>query len=196
MALADVLNRIADDAAAEVGRLESAAREQSEALVAAAETSAAERAERTVRAAHRNAESEASARVATARLASRDAALSGKHEVLAEAIAAVVSTIESLPAERYARFLGEAIVAAVRDGDSVSLAEADVGAADAVRATVAELAGAVSLEWSPEPAPVRRGALVKGARTHMDITPESIVAERRAELELGMAPALFGQEGA
>lgn len=192
MALADIINRIEGDAEREARRIvreaeEAAARRASETL-----ERARAQAERTRERIRRETEVEAATRVAAARLAARDEALRERRALVDEALAAVVASLEALPADEFACFLAAAILREARSGDVVSLAAADQPLRDTVRGIVEQGASDLELEWSEEAAPLERGALVAGGRTRAEITPRALVEARRGDLEVTIASELFG----
>lgn len=195
MALADIISRIASDAAAECELELSAAAVRADALLAAARAEAEAHQSRTIEAARRDAASQAATLVATTRLGARDEALTAKRELVTTTLGGVTEALEALPGDRYARFIAAGIADAVRDGDTVALAADDAGHVAAIRAAVQERAPGVSVEWEEDPAPVSRGAIITGPRTHVEVTPASVVASRRDELEVKVATRLFSREG-
>lgn len=194
MALADIINRIASDGSAESEGELAAATARAEQIIADARTQAESHHEHALEMARRDSASAAATIVASARLATRDQALAAKRELIAETLTRVVEVIEALPADRYARFLAQGITNSARPGDVVAFAAADRGIADAVRGVVESAADGQPMQWSDDPAPITRGVLVTGPRTTVEITPASIVAERRDELEAMVATELFPRE--
>jgi vacuolar-type H+-ATPase subunit E/Vma4 len=193
VALADIIKRIESDAAAEAAReLSVAEAKTAELLDRAREDSEAESA-RAVEVARRSVEVEAATLVANARLSVRDQALTARRALVEEAFDAIVVRIEEAEPDAYVRFLAAGIVAGIRDGDSVALAEADAALLPAVRKAVEAGMTGVVLSWATEPAPLARGAYVTGPRTHFEVTARSVVEERRGGLEVDVAAALFGE---
>jgi vacuolar-type H+-ATPase subunit E/Vma4 len=194
VALADIITRIASDASSESERELSAAAIRAEELLATARSEAEAYHDRTIEAAKRDSASKSATVLATARLAARDQALTAKREIVAATLTGAVEAIEALPADRYVRFLAYGIARSARSGDSVALAVADVDHVTSLRAAVASAAPELSLDWDAAPASVPRGAVVSGSRTRVEVTPASVVSERRDELELIAAPQLFSGE--
>jgi vacuolar-type H+-ATPase subunit E/Vma4 len=192
VALSDIIKRIEADTAAEVERILAEADESAAQALAAARSEASEQASRIRAQAERDADIDAATRLAGVRLAVRDEALVARRLILDEALEALVAAVEALPAAEYARFLGAQVASGVRTGDSIALGADDASLADAVRAAVEATAPDVELAWSPEPAPFARGALVSGTRTHIEVTPRSVIESRRETLEIELAHALFG----
>jgi vacuolar-type H+-ATPase subunit E/Vma4 len=189
--LADIINRIASDASAESeGELAAASARADELLGAAAATAQAHH-ERAIEAAARDSASQAATIVSSARLAARDRALSAKRELVTSTLSRVVEAIESLPADAYVRFLAAGVAGSVRAGDSVALAAADSEHMAALQAIVTAEAPDVPLLWDAAPARVSRGVVVTGPRTSVEVTPSSVVDERRDDLELAVATRLF-----
>ena len=55
------------------------------------------------------------------------------------------------------------------------------------------IAPGLALGLSDDPAPFERGALIEGARVRADLSLDTIIGERREELELAVASVLFGE---
>lgn len=195
MALEDIINRIASDAEAESQQVRTGGSVRAGELLAAARAEAEQHHSRAIEQAKRVAASRAATVIASARLEARDRALSAKRELVNAALAGVVDAVEALPDDRYSRFLAAGIAESVRDGDVVAFAASDGRHVEAIREMVRAAAPDVSLEWDDAPAPVPRGALITGPRTHVQVTPAAVVDARRDELELNVATRLFSGEG-
>lgn len=193
MALADIIKRIGDDAAAEAAHVLSEARGKADQLLVGARETSEEQSVKALETARRGAEVEAATLVANARLAARDQALSARRSLVEEALGAISARIEEAEPDAYARFLARGIAAGVRNGDSVAFAPADGAIAVQVRAAVDAAAPGIALTWSAEPAPLDRGAYISGSRTHFEVTAHSVLEERRGELEVEVAAGLFGE---
>ncbi len=192
MALADIINRIEGDAEREAHRVVRDAEELSARRASETLERARAQAERTRERIRRETEVEAATRVAAARLAARDEALRERRALVEEALAAVVTSLEALPDEEFARFLAAAIAREARSGDVVSLAPADQSLRETIRGIVEKSAPGLELEWSEKPAPLERGALVTGGRTRAEITARALVDACRGDLEVTVASSLFG----
>lgn len=194
MALADIIARIEADAAAEAAAVEDAAHERAEAVLASARAKAAAYVADAIDAAQRDADRDAETLVVNARLKGRDALVTARRELMAEALDAAVQRIAELPDDEYARFLAARIVAASRGGETVAFGAQDAARAQAVFAEVGRIAPDLGLSAAEAPAPFARGALLAGDRVRVDLSLLAIIAERADELELIAAAALFGEE--
>lgn len=191
MALADIINRIEADAAAEAAQLLADADARASEALDTAGREAGEQAARIRANAERDADQEVATRLAGARLAARDKELIARRTLIDEAMIALSAAVEALPAEEYARFIGTRIASSVRSGDSVVVGTEDATLVAAVRAAVETAAPGVELVWPSETAPFARGALVSSPRTRFEVTPRSVIESQRAELEIRLARALF-----
>jgi vacuolar-type H+-ATPase subunit E/Vma4 len=191
VALADIINRIEADAAAEAAQLLSDADARAFEVLEAARREAVEQAARIGADARRDADSEAATRLAGARLIARDVELTARRTLIDEAMTALSVAVEALPADDYVHFLGARLASGVRTGDSVAMGAEDAKLVDTVRAAVEAGAPGVELTWSSETAPFQRGALVSGPRTRLEVTPRSVIESQRDELDVRLARALF-----
>lgn len=194
MALADIIKRIESDAQAEAARIIDEAQAEAARLLEEARRAADERSARVIEAARRDAERERATRLAAARLAARDRALADRRALIDEVLEALVERIGSLPPAEYAALLGSALARTVRDGDEIALGSGDAALRDAVGAELASRAPGIEVRWREEPAPFERGALIVGGGTRAEITPRSLVEERRGDLEVLVADVLFSGE--
>lgn len=195
MALADIIKRIETQGIDEAERIEREAATRAVGIGQDAVRSANQQREESLARAERRAEAESATIVAAARLAARDKALSRKREVVDEAISRLVQELESLPPERYARFIAGSLAKSARAGDTVHVSAADAPHAELIADEVSRIAPDLSLEWSGEPATdIARGVVVRGDRVRSAISPESAVDAMRAELELKFASVLFGED--
>lgn len=191
MALADIIKRIEGDAAEEAARIVAEAESRAETALSEARNKAEVDAGRIAEKGRREADAEAATRIAAARLGARDEALIARRELIDAALARLVAGIEALPGPEYAAFLGDAVAAQVQPGDVIALAGADAGLIDQVRSRVDSVSPGAAVQWSTEPAELERGALIVGSRTRVEVSARSIVAEKRDELEVSLASALF-----
>lgn len=194
MALADIIDRIASEAASEAERIVREAEDEAARIREQAQRDAEAHRAQVLGAARERAARERETRLAAARLAARDRALTARRALVEEALETLVERIGSLPPARYAALLGSALARTVRDGDEIALGSGDAALRDAVCAELASRAPGTEVLWLEEPAPFERGALVVGERMRAEVTPRSLVSERRGELEVIVADVLFSGE--
>lgn len=193
MALADIIQRIGNDSAAEAHAVITAAKARADELLDAARAEAAKATEQTLAAARRAADAEADTVRAAARLAARDATLAAKRELIDSTVAAAREAVVALPDAEYAEFMAARVAHAARGGERVLIAPADVvRLANRLPDVVAAL-GAPRLHWATELAHVDRGVVLVGDRVSVDLSVDAIVAERADELSMIAAAHLFGR---
>lgn len=194
MALADILTRLASDAAEESAEIARQAEERAEAMLAAARADAARASADALERAKREATAEAQTLRATARLAARDTALAARGELVAEVLDGVADALAALPDDEYAAFFARAVADAARGGETVLVAPADrERLAQRLRAALSAQAPSLALEFSDEPAPIERGVYLRGERVSVDLSVDAVVAARRDELAMKVAAILFGE---
>lgn len=196
MALADILEQIAADAAAEAHEVVALAAAEAAAIRAEAKRRAAERAARILAQAEADARREADAVRASARLCARDATLAAKQALIEEALERVASGLASLDSSRYARFVARRIVRAARGGEEVLIAAADrerlAGLPDAVEAAAREAGReGLVLHFSDQSAPVAYGVVLRGERDSVDLSVEGLIEAERDRLVARFAAVLF-----
>jgi vacuolar-type H+-ATPase subunit E/Vma4 len=196
VALADIIRRIEQDAADGSGRIIAEAQERADALIAEARVKAESQYAARIESARRMAESRAATKVASARLIARDGALAAKRRLVDESLERVLASLAEMPMDDYARMLAATIADRARDGDTVRFASTDSAVARSVRDAVAVDAPDLSVEWSEEPASIDRGAVLEGRRTRLEVSPRSLIEERRDQLVHVLAGLLFGEEEA
>lgn len=194
MALADILTRIARDSDAEKTAVLSAAREQADAIVADAKEWADAHRVQVVESAQAAAAREADTILVNARLAARDAEVLARRELIDEALAATAEALAALPDAEYARFLAQRIVPVARGGETLLFGSEDLARRDVVIQEIGRIAPDLALSASDAPAPFARGALLESARVRADLSLTALVEERREELEIVAARALFAEE--
>ncbi len=194
MALADILQRIENDAAAEEAGIIADAERRAAEIREDARRLASERRDAALEAAKREAEKEAARIVVNARLSARDETVTRRRALIDKVIARAVERVVTAEDGQYARFLARRIAAVARPGESYRLGASDTGRAGAVAEALAEVAPGLNLAFTPDPAPFDHGALVVGDRVGADLSLDAIVDEAREDLELLIAGILFGQE--
>lgn len=194
MALADIVNRIGGDAESEAQSLVERSREAAEKTLASAREEADAATAHTLAEADKRARAEAETIRAAARLSARDRALAEKRALVGRVLDGARDALIALSDEAYADFLAKRVVAAVRSGETVRIAAADASRlAERLPAAVERLAGSdLGLQWSAEPAPIERGAVLEGKRVTVDLSVHALVAEREDELAMAAAESLFG----
>jgi len=194
VALADIIARIASDAATEADAIVLEAEQRASQIVTAAQAKAKRETAQTLDAASVESARAAETVVVKARLAARDALVARQRELIGEALAATAEALAALPDERYVPWLAGRIAAVARGGERLALGSADQSRATAIMQAVAAAAPDLQLEQAPQAAPFERGALLQGDRVRADLSLEAIVSDRKDELELVVARALFSEE--
>jgi V/A-type H+-transporting ATPase subunit E len=193
MALADIVQRIGNDAATEAEEVVAAAKAQADALLTAARVDARQSSAATLDAARREADAEAETTRASARLAARNSGLAAKRELIDQTLGQARDAIAQLPDADYAAFLAARIARAARGGERVLIAPADVARlANRLPEAVAAVGGP-RLYWATELAPVERGVVLRGDRVSVDLSIGAIVDEQRDTLAMTAADRLFGK---
>lgn len=192
MAITDIVARIEADAEAEAAALRAAGHQEAEAIRAnATATLEQERAAARARSA-RDSSDEIARVLAGARLQARDALVAGKQRLIDSVLTAARETIEGLPDGEYAAVMARAVAQAAAGGETLMVAEADRDRLAELPAMLA--ARGVRMVVSAEAAPLARGVLLAGDRMRVEITPASLVEDRRDELMLVVSRTLFGGE--
>lgn len=193
MAITDILERLAADAAAEIAGIRERAEAEANAISAhVAQTVARER-EIALEVARREAEAEAATMLANARLGVRDRMLAQKRALAESVLEAARERVVSLPDAEYAGVVARAVVHATTGGERLLVAPADAGRLRDLPSLL-EAAG-VAVRIDDEPATIDRGVLLLGDRTHVEVSPRAMVADRRDELVSIAVRVLFGEKG-
>ena len=190
MALSDILVRIDSDAAAEAGQLLAEAEGEAVRTIADAEATATREREQTLAATEREARNDAATLLANARLAARDTLLARKRELAEEVLASVRDALEGLPEQDYLDLIVRGVAAAAQGGETLLVSRADAARLNGLGHRLKELG--VDVEISHEPAHLPRGVLVTGDRVQAEVSPRSLVDDRRDQLLPVAARALFG----
>lgn len=194
MAITDILTRIETDAAAEAADAMAIAKAEVARIVGSAEaTLAAERAAALASAAH-DAGEEAATLLANARLVARDRLLAEKRELAEGVLERASEALEAMSDAEYLEFIAKGVKRAAVGGETLSIAEADAKRLGGLATRLSELG--VRVDASSEPAPLPRGVLLTGDRVRVEVSPAALVADRKDELLLVAARALFGEEEA
>lgn len=194
MALADILQRIAQDAADEAAAIVREAEEAASRLRADAHAQAADRHERTVESARGRATEEARTRLARARIAARDSALAARREMVDRVLAETVARLERLPAAGYTAFIAREVAGVARGGERLSIASADAerlvpGLADALADAGVEVRYAGLTEA------LAHGVVLEGDRVRGEVSPAAVVAAHAEALTARIVGDLFDRGG-
>jgi vacuolar-type H+-ATPase subunit E/Vma4 len=193
VAISDILLRIESDAAAEVAEILGSAEADERRIGAqAAERRESVRAAALVQAGREAAE-DAATILANERLAARDALLAARGRHVEALLTRAVTALEDLQDPAYFELIVRAARALARGGEVVAVAASDTERLAALPAALHE--AGIDVTLAHEPASVERGVVLTGDRVRVEISPASIVAERRDELTALVASALFGVEG-
>lgn len=191
MAITDILERISADAAGEAGAILKAAEEEAARITAEAESTVARETAAALAAADLDGGNEAATLLANARLSARDELLASKRALAEGVLDRARAALETLPDGEYLELIAGAAASACAGGETLAVA-----AADATRlAGLPERLRALGCRVTPagEPAPLERGVLLSGDRVRVEVSPASLVEDRREELLLVAARALFGE---
>lgn len=190
MAIDDILSRIEDDAKAEAAAMIDTAEAEALAIIEGAKEDAKAERVRSVASAEREAAQEGDTLVANARLAVRDRLLAEKRARTERVLAEARTTLEKLPDEEYLGFIAEQVAAMAAGGETLAIAAADAKRLARLPEVLAERGVHVTI--APEPAPIASGVLLTGDRVSAEVSPASLIADRRDELLLIAARELFG----
>jgi vacuolar-type H+-ATPase subunit E/Vma4 len=197
VALSDILNRIASDAAHEAKAIIESANSEAENIVSAAAGHAADSAARFEHTSARKAEQDAETIVAGARLSARDAEVLARGELVERGLAALEERIVGMPDASYTAFIAQAVADAAIGGETVLVAAADVKRLAGLEAAVADIARErgreLSLRFAAEPADVAHGVVLLGDRSRNDLSVAGLVGAQRESLVMSLASVLFGE---
>lgn len=194
MALDDILERIASDAAAEAAAIVAAAEQRAEATLGEARERSAHEAARSLERARALAEAEADQMRAIARLSARDSELAARNRLVAKVLEEVEVGLAALPPDRYTAFMAARIAEAAQGGERVLVAPADRERLAGLHEAVEGLASGLRLEWGGD-ADVDHGVVLVGDRVRADLSVAAAVAAERDGLSALIAETLFGKDG-
>jgi len=194
VAIDDIVTRIAADADSEALELTDAARADSERMRAEALTRADARTARDAAKGVADAERDAATLLANARLEARDALLTARYALDAEALGAVEANLVALDDDRYAALLARGISEAADGCSSLRVGTAD---ADRLRRSLpgALKTAGVTLAIDDTPADIERGVVLAGDRVRVEVSAAAMIKARRDDLLSGADAALFGNGG-
>ena len=194
MALADILQRIGEDAIVEAQEIVKEAEAAAEAVRSEALERARARTREVVERATAEAQAAARTRLATARLAARDNALTAKRHLVERVLARVVSHLESLPAEEYTAFIVRGVKRIAHSGEAVSIGHGDHGRLGLSLAQALADAG-VDVSVRGTTGAIERGVLIEGDRVKVEVSARSLAASNRERLVEIVSARLFGDGG-
>lgn len=195
MALQDILDKLIDDARLEADAIIASAREEAAAIASTAASRSAAEAEAIVAIAARADGDEAETIRARARLEARDAILTARRALIAEARSALEERIADLSAGELAALLTPSVLAEVREGERIVIGS---GLASDAREALAEKfirAGIARDAISDSGDPVDTEVRVEGDRMGATVSVASVLAAQADRLEDALMTALF-DEGA
>lgn len=195
MAIDDIVRRIAEDAEAEAAAMVAAAEADAARTTSEAKERAAAASEATLARERTAAERDAQSLVSGARLGARDATLAARARLDAEVLAAAEAALLALPDGEYAALLARGVAASATGSERLLLGAADSGRLGAALPAALGSAGVRGLEIVAEPAGVEHGVVLAGDGVRVEISPASMIAERREQLLLLADRVLFGEEG-
>ena len=191
MAITDILTRIDTDASAEAGAIIAAAEAEAARLESEAAAGAARAREHSLAEAELRATEEAATLMANARLEARDALLGAKRELAEGVLERAREALEQLPDAEYLTLIADRAAESAEGATMLAIAAAD---AKRLAGLVENLQGrGVAIAVSTEAAPLDHGVLLTGDRVRVEVSPASIIADRRDELLLVAAQTLFGE---
>jgi V/A-type H+/Na+-transporting ATPase subunit E len=195
MALADIIERISGDSAAEAAAILESAREQADTVLAVAREQAEREGEATLTRSRAQAEAEAETIRAAARLAARDSLVAARgklvRSVLEEAAEAVVAT----PDADYAALLAGRVARVARGDERLLIAEADRGRlVRRLPAAIKKAAGRdLGITLDTQPAGIAHGVVLLGERSKVDLSIDALIDEERDRLSMIAADVLFNE---
>jgi vacuolar-type H+-ATPase subunit E/Vma4 len=193
VALADILERIGAEAAAEAAAIRAEAAAEAERIAAETAATLARDSAELLEAAERDGAAEAATLLANARLEVRDALLAAKRALAEEALERAREALEALPAVEYTDLIARAVAADAAGATTLAIASADAERLAGLAERLRDLGCPLTLAQAP--APLDRGVLVSGDRMRVEVSVASLLSDRREELLLVAADALFGDEG-
>lgn len=192
MAIADIVERIASDAAAEVAEIIGAAEAESQRIGADAAARRTREREHALERATRDAAGEAATMRANERLAARDALLTARGRHVEVVLALAVEALGALPDAEYLDLIARKVTTLARGGERLAVAAADATRLAPLAERLRE--SGIDVTTADEPAPLERGVVLTGDRVRIEVSPASLVAERRDQLAAVAASALFSEE--
>lgn len=193
MALADILQRIEEDATVEAAAILREAEEAAAAVRAEAEERAKAHAETVLARATADAEAAHGAKLAVARLTARDNALASKRQLVERVLGRVADHLASLPAEEYAAFIARKVKSVARAGEALSIGHEDHGRLG-LSIAPALSAASVDVQVRGTTAAIGNGVLIEGDRVKVEVSARALVYSRRERLVALVSEKLFGAD--
>jgi len=193
VAIDDIVTRIAADARDESQVLVDAARSDADRIRADAVARAEARTAGEAVKGRADAERDAATLLANARLQARDALLTARYALDAEALAAVEAALVALDDDRYAALLARGIAEAADACDSLRPGTADVDRLRRALPGALKVAG-VALQVDDAPADIERGVVLSGDRVRVEVSAAAMIQARRDELLSQVDAELFGKD--
>lgn len=193
MAIADIVERIASDAAAEVAEIIGAAEVEGQRIAADTASRRSREREHALERAMRDAAGEAATMLANERLAVRDALLTARGRHVEAVLALAVEALGALPDAEYLDLIARKVATLARGGERLAVAAADATRLAPLAERLRE--SGINVTTASESAPIERGVVLTGDRVRIEVSPASLVAERRDQLAAVAASALFAEEG-
>jgi len=191
VALADILQRIEEDAVEEAGAILREAEAAAAAVRAEAQERAAAHREAALARAKADAEAAHRTKLAVARLAARDNALASKRQLVERVLGEVVDHLESLPGEEYAAFIAGQVRTVARGGEALSIGHEDHGRLGLSIGPALSATG-VDVRVRGTTAAIDKGVLIEGDRVKIEVSARSLVSSRRERLVALVSEKLFG----
>ena len=193
MAIADIVERIASDAAAEVAEIIGAAEAEGQRIAADTASRRSREREHALERAMRDAAGEAATMLANERLAVRDALLTARGRHVEAVLALAVEALGALPDAEYLDLIARKVATLARGSERLAVAAADATRLAPLAERLRE--SGINVTTASESAPIERGVVLTGDRVRIEVSPASLVAERRDQLAAVAASALFAEEG-
>lgn len=199
MALEDIIEKIRTDAAATARSILDESETRARELISRAQAQADEESRVKLEAAHERALSDAETIRVNGRLEVNKVMLAARRELIDETYSALIDSIAELPREKYAALLAREVVRSAHEGERWTLGTTDVAdtalvdaVVRAIEETLRSQGRSYSLYYDANlSAPFTHGAYVKGDRTEVELSPESIVNAHKRALEPLFARRLF-----
>jgi vacuolar-type H+-ATPase subunit E/Vma4 len=196
VALADILNRIENDADEEAFCIVDESKREAEWLVDQARGKAEEATARILAEAEVQATREQETTLANARLQARDRAVAARRELTGRVLRRAEEMLVGLRDDAYAELIASRLVALARGGESVRFGAADrerlaSSLRDAVARAARDTGRTVDLEFGGESADIEHGVVLVGDRMSVEVSPAALVRERSEELQALAARVLF-----
>lgn len=190
MAITELIERIEGDAGAEADSILAKAQAEARQITGHAEAAAASERAGMLAAAARAADDERDTMLANARLAARDSLLARKREIAERVLDRARVSLEELPDAEYCDLMAAAIADVATGTSEIAVAPADARRLSGLGERLERLG--VHVTMSAQTAPLDRGVVLSGDRVRSEISPASMVSDRRDQLLLVAARALFG----